>query len=385
MPLRQAARLALLAGVALIAFGCDDFRPPVHAVAPDPARKLQQAQLSSARIAPAADTAPPAAPVAGSIAANLLAPAGSADPAAKAIETASTAPAPGGQAARDLLIRVEVLLARAHFSPGVIDGQKGANLSRAISAYQESRGGVVTGKVDQGLLDALAREDAGPVTQDYAITAEDVTGPFLGSVPRDFEALSKLPHLGYASPLEALAERFHMSQALLSALNPKRDFASAGASILVVRAGAGDLVDVARVEVDKSENQVRALDAGGKIIAAFPATVGSTERPAPSGEWAVKAVVRDPSYTYDPKRLTFGDKSKGPLTIAPGPNNPVGSTWIALTVETYGIHGAPDPAKVGKTASHGCVRLTNWDAVALGRAVKKGMPVAFVGVETRKA
>jgi len=131
--------------------------------------------------------------------------------------------------------------------------------------------------------------------------------------------------------------------------------------------------------VDKAVGQVRALGADGAVLGAFPATVGSTERPAPSGQWSVKTVVHDPDYSYDPKRLTFGDRSQGALRVAPGPNNPVGSTWIALTKETYGIHGAPDPTKVGKTASHGCVRLTNWDAATLGRAVTKGTPVVFLG------
>ena len=145
------------------------------------------------------------------------------------------------------------------------------------------------------------------------------------------------------------------------------------------------LQTAARVEVDKALNQVRALDAGGKLLAVFPATVGSTERPAPDGVWAVKTVVANPNYSYDPKRLTFGDASKGVMTVPPGPNNPVGSTWIALTKETYGIHGTPDPTRIGKTASHGCVRLTNWDAAALGRAVKKGTPVVFVGLETKKS
>ncbi|MEP6968702.1 MAG: L,D-transpeptidase, partial [Pseudomonadota bacterium] len=144
------------------------------------------------------------------------------------------------------------------------------------------------------------------------------------------------------------------------------------------------LPQVARLEVDKSAAQLRAYDEAGKLVALFPATVGSTERPAPSGQWAVRAVAPDPTYTYDPKRLTFGDASKGKLTIPAGPNNPVGSTWIDLTAETYGIHGSPDPAKIGKTASHGCVRLTNWDAAALGRAVKKGTQVLFVGAERRR-
>jgi lipoprotein-anchoring transpeptidase ErfK/SrfK len=125
-------------------------------------------------------------------------------------------------------------------------------------------------------------------------------------------------------------------------------------------------------------------DNAGTLVAIFPATVGSTERPAPSGRWAVKSVTFNPDYVYDPKVLTFGPKRKGKFKIAPGPNNPVGLVWIELTKPTYGIHGAPDPELVGKTASHGCVRLTNWDAIALGRAVKPGTPVIFVGATVKK-
>jgi len=194
---------------------------------------------------------------------------------------------------------------------------------------------------------------------------------------------AKLPHLGYTAPIQALAAKFHMDQALLRSLNPGVDFTVAGTRIVVVRPGEAALPAVARVEVDKSADEVRAYDGGGKLVAAFPATVGSTERPAPSGELAVRFVVANPTYTYDPSRLTFGKAAGGKLTLQAGPNNPVGSTWIELSVETYGIHGAPDPTEIGKTASHGCVRLTNWDAAALGRAVKKGTPVVFVGAARR--
>jgi lipoprotein-anchoring transpeptidase ErfK/SrfK len=138
------------------------------------------------------------------------------------------------------------------------------------------------------------------------------------------------------------------------------------------------------VEVDKGANQLRVYDNAGTLVAVFPATVGSTERPAPSGRWGIKSVTFNPTYVYDPKVLTFGPKRKGVLKIAPGPNSPVGSVWIELTKATYGIHGAPDPELVGKTASHGCVRLTNWDAVALGHALKPATPVIFVGQTTKR-
>ncbi len=390
--MRQALALTLLASLGVSLASCDDFshpasaaRPASPAPAPLPAPRttLAGAPVASPQGAsvPDASANSQSSPVAAADAnAPTTAVAASVDPRAKAIETSDLTAGRRAAPSQPLLVKLEVLLDRAHFSPGPIDGRNGENLRNAISGFETAKGLPADGKVDETVLQALASADPGPVTQDYVITAQDEKGPFLAVVPSGFEALAKLKYVGYATPLEALAEKFHMSQALLRALNPKADFSVAGTPIVAVRPGTGDLDGrVARIEVDKTANQVRALDGGGKVLAAFPATVGSTERPAPSGEWAVKTVVHDPDYSYDPKRLTFGDASKGALRIAPGPNNPVGSTWIALTVPTYGIHGAPDPLKVGKTASHGCVRLTNWDAALLGRSVAKGTPVGFVG------
>ena len=131
--------------------------------------------------------------------------------------------------------------------------------------------------------------------------------------------------------------------------------------------------------MDKAANVVRAYGDGGQLVAYYPASVGSAERPAPSGTFAVRAVAPHPAYYYDPKRLTFTPEGvTGKLRIAPGPNNPVGSTWIALTIETYGIHGTPDPTMIGKHQSHGCVRLTNWDVMKLAGMVRRGTPVDFV-------
>jgi lipoprotein-anchoring transpeptidase ErfK/SrfK len=205
-----------------------------------------------------------------------------------------------------------------------------------------------------------------------------VAGPFQPDIPKDdYEAMAKLPALSYGSLAEALAERFHMDETLLRALNPGPDFATAGASIVVTAVGPDKLAGkVARIEIDKARGQVRVFDDKSVQLAVYPATVGSTERPAPTGEWAVNTVAPAPTYTYDPSRLTFG-KPKGKLTIQPGPNNPVGSTWIDLTKDTYGIHGTPDPSKIGKTESHGCVRLTNWDAAELAKLVKPGVTVEF--------
>jgi lipoprotein-anchoring transpeptidase ErfK/SrfK len=279
----------------------------------------------------------------------------------------------------ELLVRMEVLLDRANFSPGEIDGKDGSNVKRALATYKQAQGLANPQEFDNAALQALTANSKKPVLQQYAITQDDEKGPFIGTVPKDFKALAELKHIGYANPQEELAEKFHMSPDLLRELNPDADFSQAGTALMVVQPRNGELPQVTRIEVDKSANQLRVYDSADKVVAAFPATVGSTERPAPSGKATVVSVAHDPTYTYDPKRVTFGPKSAGVLKIAPGPNNPVGTTWIALSIETYGIHGTPDPDLVGKTASHGCIRLTNWDAAALGKAVKKGTPVDFVG------
>jgi len=289
------------------------------------------------------------------------------------------------EARRNALIRAEVLLSRAHFSPGVIDGQDGGNLKNAIAAYEMANQLPADGKMNEPVWSALGK-DPRPALTDYVITAEDVQGPFLSTVPKDMAEMAKLPALSFTGPIQELAQRFHMDEGLLKALNPGADFSAAGTSIVVAAVGPEKLaMPVTRIEVDKTQRQVRAYGAADILLAVYPATVGSAERPAPSGNWAVRAVASNPTYTFDPSRLTFGKASEGKLTIKPGPNNPVGSTWIDLTKDTYGIHGTPDPRMVGKAASHGCVRLTNWDVRQLSLSVMKGTKVDFVGGETSKA
>ena len=284
-------------------------------------------------------------------------------------------------AKRNAMLRAQVLLARAHFSPGVIDGQDGGNVKNAIAAFEAAHALPVDGVMDDQVWSALST-DKQPALTDYVITADDVKGPFVAKIPTDMVELSKLPAIGFTTPIEALAEKFHMDEALLKSLNPGVDFAAAGTKIVVAALGPDKLPGVvARMEVDKTKRQVRAYGDGDVLLAVYPATVGSAERPAPEGDWAVRTTAPNPTYTYDPSRLTFGKASNGKLTIKAGPNNPVGSTWIDLTKDTYGIHGTPDPRLVGKTASHGCVRLTNWDVRQLSLAVKKGTKVSFVGVE----
>lgn len=304
-------------------------------------------------------------------------------PVAQAIDGAVFAEAPTPQAKRDMLIRAQVLLDRAHFSPGVIDGQDGENVKNAIAAYERANGLPEDGVLDADVWAKLTA-DTGPIVTDYTITESDVAGPYTPTIPKDYAEMAKLDRLGFSGPLEALAERFHMDAALLTALNPGADLTMAGTKIVVAHPAREALpAKVATIEVDKARKQVRAYDSAHKLLAAYPATVGSADLPTPSGELAVRTIAPAPIWTYDPSRLNFGDKSAGKLTIKAGPNNPVGAVWIDLTKDTYGIHGAPEPRLVGKTASHGCVRLTNWDAVQLSKAVEKGTKVVFLGEATK--
>ncbi|MDQ3479373.1 MAG: L,D-transpeptidase [Pseudomonadota bacterium] len=274
------------------------------------------------------------------------------------------------------LLAAQILLDHSGHSPGVVDGAMGGNTVRAIEAFQRANDMTADGKVSEALLRKLQAAYSGELTQRYTITADDVSGPFV-SVPEDMEDQAELDTLGYESPAEAIAEKFHMSQGFLKALNPGADFASPGTEITVIVPGKDKLdAKVVRIEVDKAAASVRAYSEDGALVATYPATVGSSTFPSPDGSMEVTTVAAAPTYHFSPEGRDWGPDKK--LTIAAGPNNPVGGTWIDLSKEGYGIHGTPDPKLIGKTSSHGCVRLTNWDAEELAEAVSKGTKVEFV-------
>lgn len=277
-------------------------------------------------------------------------------------------------------VRLQVLLDRAHFSPGEIDGRFGENAKKALRAYAEAQQLPSSDAFTGDVWKALQADDR-PAMRTYTITGQDVAGPFLSRLPSRMEDMKDLPKLGYTSPREALAEKFHMSEQLLTMLNPGRRFDRAGDTIVVVdTASAGESPAKAdRVEIDKVRQTVKLFDKSNALIGFYPATVGSEEKPSPSGTLKVTEISRNPFYRYNPAYRFKGVHSRKPFTIKPGPNNPVGTVWINLSAEGYGIHGTPSPDRISKAESHGCVRLTNWDAERIAARVSKGIPVVFIG------
>jgi lipoprotein-anchoring transpeptidase ErfK/SrfK len=281
-------------------------------------------------------------------------------------------------------VRLQVLLDRAHFSPGEIDGKFGENAKKALRAYAEAQQLPSSDALTDEVWKKLAVDNT-PVFKDYTITEKDVAGPFLKKLPARMEDMKGIPKLSYTSPREELAERFHMSEGLLGSLNPGKHFDRAGASIVVVDTGDQNPANAAkaeRVEVDKVRQTVKLFDRSNALIGFYPATVGSEEKPSPSGKLKVTSITHNPTYGYNPGYHFKGVHSRKRFEIAPGPNNPVGTVWINLSGDGgYGIHGTPSPGKVSKAESHGCVRLTNWDAERVASQVSKGTPVAFVDAE----
>lgn len=279
------------------------------------------------------------------------------------------------------LIKAQVLLNRARFSPGAIDSRWGMNTERAVRAFQQRHKIEATGELNEETWDRLRNDNGQNVLTEYEITQSDVHGPFIDRVPEDFQEMSRLKALSYTGPEELLAEKFHMNIDLLRELNPGASFREAGQLILVteVRDETQPIFEAARMEVDKSDQSVRVLGIEGNIVAYYPATIGSNEMPSPSGTLKVKRVAKSPHYRYDPKKLSFpGVDLERAVKIAPGPNSPVGLAWIGLSQEGYGIHGTANPEEIRRDVSHGCVRLTNWDAIELANATKPGAAVTFV-------
>jgi lipoprotein-anchoring transpeptidase ErfK/SrfK len=324
---------------------------------------------------PSATTAVPTAP---SVAAEEAEPT-MADLDVEAVNAAAyTAEAESVPGSNALILKTQILLDRAGASPGVIDSYYGENVAKAIAAVETVLQLPVDGRLDPQVWAALGGDNKPAVLVRYTITEADMAGPFVPDIPADFSEQARLKRLAYTGPQEMFSERFHMDVDLLAALNPDIDFNQPGSSIVVAAVDGPPIVSpIVRIDVDKTLKQLRAYDAGSRLLVAYPASIGSDENPSPSGTHAVDAVVQEPFYNYDPENFVQGDNDQK-LTLPPGPNNPVGIVWIGLTERGYGIHGTPAPSRIDKTGSHVCIRLTNWDAEELAELVQRGVVVTFL-------
>ncbi len=306
-------------------------------------------------------------------------------------------PAPARDRPNMDTLHMQVLLERHGFSSGVIDGRAGSSLTKAVRGFQQAKGLPVTGRIDARTRAAI-NPGMRPATATVTLSQAGLAGPYIDT-PKEYADQAKLPSLAYRSPLEKLAEMFHTTPATLVLLNSRDTIMRPGTQIRVPavlpssRSYSDDLPEAYRqtlsmlnvdanqpkadkVVVDKSEGVLRAY-AGDRLLAQFPATMGSSTDPLPIGNWTIKGLAPNPDWQYNPAILKKADKSDDKARVPPGPNNPVGVAWLDLTKEHYGIHGTPEPDKIGRSESNGCIRLTNWDVARLSLMVKPGTPAVF--------
>ena len=277
------------------------------------------------------------------------------------------------------VLRVEILLDRAHFSCGEIDGRYGQNLKNAVEAYQSANQLTVDGVVGPSMWHILNQDSAEAVIE-HTISAKEIAGPFVKTIPTDMVARSKLKGMYYASPLQAFTGKYHASEALLRRLNPGQSFDSAGQVILVPnvetpspgRAASVVVTGLATKDPIRAAS-VEALNSAGKVLFYAPANIGGAHDPLPVGEWKVTDIVHNPWYNYNPDLFWDPAHPNTTAKIPPGPNGPVGLVWISKP--HYGLHGASDPGLIGRTHSDGCIRMTNWDALELAKLVEVNTPV----------
>lgn len=277
------------------------------------------------------------------------------------------------------IVKAQILLGRRSISPGVIDGLDGENFRKAVAQFRRQENLGEGDTIDDVTWAKLGGDTIKDLVVPYEITKADARYRFAHRIPRDYARQAKMKRLSYTSAKEMFAERFHMSELLLVALNPNVRMTKVASVMQVVSVGREIQKGAAvRIEAVKRTGMVIVYGPAERILASYPATIGSEENPSPSGDHTVKRIARNPDYTYDPEKNFQQGRNRTKLTLPPGPNGPVGSVWIALSKPTFGIHGTPEPSKVSKTNSHGCIRLTNWDAEELADLAKPDVPVRFV-------
>ncbi|MCH7391706.1 L,D-transpeptidase family protein [Acinetobacter dispersus] len=273
--------------------------------------------------------------------------------------------------------RAHVMLNNSHASPGAIDGSNGKNTLKAIASFQQMNGLTPTGQLTKETWDALVAKQTKPAYVEYTITDADLKGPYADAIPSDYALQAKMKGLYYTRVTEMLGEKFHMDERFLKQLNPNANFKKAGEKIIVANVRNDLPEDIHLIVAHKGARQLYLFNSRNQMIASFPATIGSTDTPSPTGTYKVVGVAKNPYYSYSPSNFVQGKNLK-PLTLPPGPNAPVGNIWIGLSKKSFGIHGTPNPSLISKTASHGCIRLTNWDANDLGAKVRSGVTVKFL-------
>ena len=273
--------------------------------------------------------------------------------------------------------RAHVMLNNAHASPGAIDGANGKNTLKAIASFQQMNGITPTGELTKETWDALVSKQTKPAYVEYTTTDADFKGPYADSIPSDYALQAKMKGLYYTRVTEMLGEKFHMDEKFLRQLNPNATFKKPGEKIIVANVRNDLPEDIHLIVAHKGAKQLYLFNSRNQMIASFPATIGSAATPSPTGTYKVVGVAKNPYYSYSPSNFVQGKNLK-PLTLPPGPNAPVGNIWIGLSKKSFGIHGTPNPSLISKTASHGCIRLTNWDANDLGNKVRSGVTVKFL-------